>query len=712
MYIHNRKVARMAALGIIFSLCCLVYILRMGAFELNSDNIGGHKNDGTVARSVVVKAQRGQIYDREGRALVSNRYSYDLTFDYSVMPPENPERNEAILRTLGALKLFDGDAEPDAHSYPLVGSYPDLGYSVAVTDTSSREYKTLIYYFTESGLRSSVISRLRSNGMSRTEAAKAFDAAPLKYISADELVGFMVKEYGLLSTDSTSSERYYTDAAIDKLLLVRYGMVVTGFSRANDYTLVSSVDKDVLISVLEWGIDGVSYTVSSERVYEYPGYASHILGQTGPIYAEDWEYYNALGYNMNATVGISGCELAFEEYLRGSDGVKIVVEDKDGNIVDEYMKAEAHAGQDVYLTIDIDLQIAAEDGLRDNVDYVNANVFGTNSKAGALTAIDPDTGEVLALASYPTFDLSTLGADYNELAADSALPLLNRALQGTYAPGSTFKPCVAIAALSEGTVSATETIACLGVYTYYDSYQPHCWVYNSPTSSIRMHGNINVVHALEVSCNCYFYDVGRRLGIDKLNEYSRVFGLGGSTGIEIYEVTGSLAGPEYRDMYHLIEWQSTDTIAASIGQSDNSFTPLQLGTYISALANRGTRYYVHLLLKVLDFASGEDVYVSTPQVADRIDISEEVILPVIQGMEQVVETNSTVHRFMKDIPVTVAGKTGTAQVGGDEVDNGLFVCMAPSRDPQIVISSVIERCGSGSYAAMAASRVIEKYYEK
>ena len=710
MYIHNKKVARIAALGAFFAVCCLVYIFRLGALELNSQNIKGHKSDGKTERTVIVQAQRGEIYDREGRLLVSNSYSYDLILDYSIFPKEELERNTVIIKALEALTAVKGYAGFEEARYPLIGQYPTLEYSDFAYDTSSSTYSSLLYFLEESGLWSDAVSRLRGDGYSRQDAEDAVEDEPLKYISANDVVEYLTDEYGLLMKDPESGLRYYGDFEVDLLLKIRYGMIISGFSRANDYSLVKNLDMDTVTSILEWGLDGVWYSVSAERVYEYPGYASHILGQTGPIYAENWEYYKAQGYNMNATVGISGCELAFEEYLRGSDGVKIVVEDVDGNVVDEYMKTEAVAGRDVYLTIDIDLQMAAEDGLKENVEYVNNIPTGEDSRAGALTAIDPSTGEVLVLASYPSFDLTTLGANYTQLAADPALPLLNRALQGTYAPGSTFKPGVALAALNEGVISASDTVNCTGVYRYFDSYQPKCWVYNSTSSPIRMHGHINAIDAIEVSCNCYFYDVGRVMGIDVMNRYSNGYGLGLTTGIELSESVGSLAGPRYRADNHLIDWQPTDTIAAAIGQSDNAFTPLQLSSYISTLVNRGARYRAHLLMKVVDFATGETVYQSQPEILSAMELSDSHVSTVIRGMEEVVESSATVTRFMRNVPVKVAAKTGTAQVGGDESDNGLFVCFAPSQKPEIVISSVVERCGGGSYAALAAGRVLEEYY--
>ena len=710
MYVHNKKAARILALGVFFAVCCIVYVIRMGTLELSSENIGGHKTNGTTERTVILQAVRGQIYDREGRVLVSNSYTYDLVIDYSVFPKEEEKRNDIIIGVLTAMTELRGYAGYAEERYPFVGEYPSIEYSEKAYDAQGNTYKSLVYFIEESPLRAEAISKLRREGYSRAAATEEFDKDPLKYVSANDVVDYMTDEYGLLLTDGESGERYYSDYEVHLLLMIRYGMVISGFSRANDFTFIKDVPLDTVTSVLELGFDGVWYSTSAERVYEYPGYASHILGQTGPIYAEDWEYYKAQGYNMNATVGISGCELAFEEYLRGSDGVKVIVEDKQGNVVDEYIKVQPITGKDVYLTIDIDLQIAAEDGLRDNVEYVNDIPTGSESRAGALTAVDPSNGEVLALASYPSFDLTTLGENYNTLAADEALPLLNRALQGTYAPGSTFKPGVALAAMCEGVVSASSRIDCTGIYRYYDSYQPKCWVYNSTSSSIRMHGEINAGEALEVSCNGYFYDVGRGMGIDALNKYSNGYGLGLSTGIELSEATGILAGPRYRQDYHLIDWQPTDTIAASIGQSDNAFTPLQLSSYISTLVNCGTRYKAHLLYKVVDFSSGETVYAPDAEILSAMELPLQHVNTVIDGMERVVSETDVVRRFMSDVPVTVAGKTGTAQIGGGQSDNGLFVCFAPSENAEIVISSVIEKCGGGSYASMAAGRVLEAYY--
>ena len=374
------------------------------------------------------------------------------------------------------------------------------------------------------------------------------------------------------------------------------------------------------------------------------------------------------------------------------------------------MKTEPVAGKDVYLTIDIDLQIAAEDGLRENVDYVQNNLGNPDCKAGAITAVDPNTGEILAIASYPTYDLSTFTEDYESLQSDSALPLYNRALSGLYAPGSTFKPAVTAAALMEGVVKTDTLLSCEGIYTYYQSYQPKCWVYSS-NSGIRKHGLISADEALRVSCNCYYYEVGRLLGIDRMNHYCELFGLGEATGIELGEATGSLAGPAWRAANQQKDWLPTDTIAAAIGQSDNAFTPLQLSVYISTLVNGGTRYTAHLLGSAVDVATRDVLYESVPTVKGTFSLQENYRTEIIYGMEQVISSSATLSTWMSRVPVTVAGKTGTAQVGGDADDNGLFVCCAPSRNPEIVVTSVIERAGGGSYAGLAASRVLAAYYD-
>ncbi len=708
---QRRRVSRLWGLGAVFLLVCLIYVIRLATLELSSENIGGHRQDGTTERTVVVQAVRGQIYDRNGVPLVTNEYTYSLTVDYSVLPSDNAARNAALL---SALKMLESCGEAGrfcTHNFPFDGNYPALSYTERAGDPDSSLYDTFLSVAEANGLRYEAIRRLKTDKrLSTAEANDYYEAYPLDSIPAERLIRYFIEEYDLDATDA-AGDPLYTASDIDRLIRILWGMEASGFSRANDYVMAEDISMDTVTHEKELGLPGIGFATTARRVYNYPGVASHILGQTGPIYAEEWPHYKELGYAMNATVGKSGCEAAFEAYLHGQDGVKVVVEDENGVIVEEYMKTEPVAGQDVYLTIDIDLQMAAETALKENILYIQETFHRDECRQGAIVAMDPNSGEILALASYPTYNLATYNRDYEALASDEAQPLLNRALSGVYAPGSTFKPGMVAAALSEGVVTANTLLECAGTYTYYQSYQPDCWVYNSNTSPIKQHGLINAATALEVSCNCYFYESGRLLGIDRMNRYCTLMGLGQSTGIELGESVGSLAGPDYRAAIHGMDWQPTDTIAAAIGQSDNAFTPLQLGVYLSTLVNGGNRYAAHLLLRARDFATQTDTYVTTPTTLSSVTLSPSHVSTVLSGMERVISSSTAISYYMRNVPVTVAGKTGTAQTGGTAVDNGLFVCCAPSQNPEIVVVSVIERAGGGAYSAMSAGAVLEAYYK-
>ena len=701
--------SRLWGLGVVFSLVCLFYILRLAVLELNSENIRGHRQDGTVSRTVVVQAVRGQIYDRNGTPLVVNEYTYDLTMDYSVLPSDMESRNRAVLQALHMLEDCGEARRFCAYDFPFEGYYPNLTYRPVATDPVSDTHATLLEVAEVNGLRREAILRIKSERyMNTAEATGLYESAPTEHITAERLTRYFVEEYELDAVDGEGKPLYST-ADVDRLIRVLWGMEAVGFSRANDYVMARNVSMETVTCEKELGIPGIGFSTTAARVYCYPGVASHILGQTGPIYAEEWPSYKELGYSMNAIVGKSGCEAAFEEYLHGQDGIKVIVEDEEGHIVREYMKTEPVAGRDVYLTIDIELQMAAEAALADNIAYIRKTYQRKDCEKGALVAMDPNNGEVLAIASYPSYDLSTFNRDYEALSKNPAQPLLNRAVSGLYAPGSTFKPGMVAAALMEGVVTASTRLECAGTYTYYQSYQPDCWIYNSG-GAVRSHGFINAAKALEVSCNCYFYETGRILGITRMNLYCRMFGLGEATGIELGEQIGSLAGPDHREDLHGLEWQPTDTIAAAIGQSDNAFTPLQLGVYTSTLVNGGDRYAAHLLYRVRDFTTREDVVVTAPRLVSSFDLPEAHRLTILGGMEDMVRNSSSVGYYMRNVPVTVAGKTGTAQTGAGSTENGLFICCAPSRDPEIVVVSVIERAGGGSYSAMSAGEVLEAYF--
>ncbi len=692
---NNKFDIRSLALSAVFCLICLIYVIRLVNIQINAEP---KRDTGKYyTRRETVQAVRGEIYDRNGVKLVSNRYTYDFVFDYAAMSGDRTEQNIHLLQAIYAMQETGNYDKLVDNGFPLLGTYPNYTYSVEALSSESNIYYRLLKRIAENELEDE--SPKAKNQLTADYLESFYEEHPECFPGESELVSHYLEKYKLVDS---KGNLVFSEEQTDLLLRLRYNMEVADFSVYNSYVMASDVDKTFIVHIEELSLLGADFEIRTERVYEYPGYASHILGRTGKIQAVDWEHYKELGYEMNDTVGLDGCEYAFENYLRGVDGVKLITEDAEGNIISEKVEIEPVPGQDVYLTIDINLQIAAENGLEENVKKY------ASSESGAIVAMDPNTGAVLALASYPTYDLSTFNADYNDLIANKASPLLNRALEGLYAPGSTFKLGLTAAGIDGEHVRSAEKLVCEGVYTRFSGHQPKCWIYNSATG-IRNHGLINAAQAIAVSCNCYFYELGWRMGIEQMNTYCTLLGLGQSTGIELSEKLGTLAGPEYREQSGGVAWTAGDTIMAAIGQSENSFTPIQLATYVSTLLNGGTRYAASLLLKTSSFSEGGDSFVNTSEALSHIDISKEALSTVKQGMKQMVEDSATVSRYMQNVPVTVLGKTGTAELGGSERENGLFVCAAPYDKPEIVVTSVIEHAGGGSYAALAAARVLEAY---
>ena len=684
----------MVVIGAIFAIVCLVFFVRMVNITVNA----GPKQirTDTYERREPIQALRGQIYDREGRVLVYNEYSYDMIFDYDAMAATNIDRNYAILQAVYAVNSTGNGDKRVESSFPFDGEYPNYTYSAEARDTDSDVYYRLLKRIAEDELEDEC--EKPRDQLTASYLYDFYNTNPAAFPKEEEIVEWFLTRYKINAVDG-NEQPLFNDKQIDTIIRVRYDMEVADFSVYNRYVFARDLDVSFISYLKEIGVVGADFVTSAERKYAYPGYASHILGRVGNIPAESWAYYKELGYKMSDKVGLDGCESVFEEHLRGIDGVRVVVEDKQGNIIDSWVEKEPVAGKDVYLTIDIDLQIAAEDGLHLNVKALS------NAEAGAVVAMDPNNGEILAIASYPTFDLSSYGEDYNDLIVDGNKPLYNRALDGLYAPGSTFKLGMVAAGVSSGTVRATDRINCSGRYMYYSpSYMPKCWIY--PGS----HGNIDAIGALEVSCNCYFFELGRLMGIDLMNEYCSGYGFGEYTGIELGEKKGILAGPLYREMNGLDIWTPGNTIAAAIGQSDNNFTPIQITSYLATLLNGGTRYSAHLFLEAREYGSDAASVKSEPEVLNTVALSGEAIGAVKEGMRQMVESSAYVSRYMADLPVTVGGKTGTAELGGSAEENGLFVCAAPYDKPEIVVCSVIEHAGGGSYATIAASEVLHAYY--
>lgn len=657
-----RKKIRITILGVFFVAVCLIYIARLVNMQIsNPDFFAG--SGYTYSYKVKIPAVRGEIFDRNGNKLVENEYHYDLNFDKNTLPA-GEKMNESIILTLSLLDRRSLLEKANIANYPLPSWENDA------------------YFF----------DFLVKNNLDKS-------------ISDVEFSAFLSNKYGVDSYDIYAKE----------VISLRYAFEKSGFDSSKPYLLLAELDDKTLSAVCESGIVGVSIEKRVTRNYVYPGYASHILGKSGKIHSEDLEFYSELGYPMDATVGIDGVEKAFEEYLRGIDGMMIITVDRSGRIINRRISEEPTAGNDVYLTIDINLQIAAEEGLKNTIEYIREKgieskikMSGEDCRAGAIAATDPRNGDILALASYPTYDLNTFSSEYNTLFSDPDNPLYNRALFGLYAPGSAFKPAVAAAALEYKIVGEHDKINDTGRYLYYDyaGYTPRCWVYSMYGYG---HGPQNISEALINSCNYFFYDIGRRLGIDKMNEYCTKLGLGRSTGIELPESVGILAGPDARDVSGLGSWNPGDTLQAAIGQSENSFSPLQLSSYISTLINGGTRYASHLLKSVGSFYRNETVFEYEKNALSTAELSNHNLNVIKKALSNVTE-NGTASRVFSGYQISVGGKTGTAQGPAGKSNNAIFVGFAPFDVPEISVACVIEQGANGTDAGYAVKSVFDEYF--
>ena len=611
--------------------------------------------------SETVTASRGIITDRNGKVLVSNRLAYTLVFDKSAFGKDDGALNDAIWRLI---QLCQEQGVTWNDTLPMTtGSSPQLT-SKSLTE-SFREY-------------------LDDNKLPTDGGSAEVLAAMRKLYKVDDS---------------------YTDAQARLIVGVRYEL-----DGRSSYTFAEDVSTELLGRITDGKYRGVTIKTAAARVYNTK-LAAHILGTVGAIWQEEWRSdestgyvgYADKGYNMNDLVGKDGVEKAFEEYLHGKDGKRLITTDENGKITGELYTREPQPGGTVALTIDIDLQQVVEDTLASTIQGMIDK--DSNERGGAAAVIQVGTGEVLAMASYPTYDLETFNQDYDELVKDERLPMFNRATQGVYAPGSTFKLCTSVAALEEGIITPSTIIEDKGIYTYYVDPQPMCWIWRQAHTT---HGRINVSQAIVDSCNYFYYEVGRLTGIKKLDEYATAFGLGQSTGIEIGDVSGVLASPEWAEA-HDREWTDGQTITAAIGQSYNLFTPLQLANYVATLVSGGEHYEAHLLKNVKSYDNSRiiDVYGKGP--LNDLNISDSTMAAVTKGMHDL--TYDSLRSAFSRCVVEAGAKTGSAQVGTD-IANGTFVAYAPYDDPEIAIAIVVEKGGSGSLLANAAVDIINAWFTR
>ena len=563
---------------------------------------------------------------------------------------------------------------------------------------------------------------------------------PFEYTIADTNLSNWKSNNGI-DENATAEEAFYkfkdkykiqnTDISeIRKIIAIRYAIVQEGYSSTKSLTIAKDIPREAVAEFSEEGDEfpGINISVQPVRQYKQGTLASHILGYASKIGSEEYQKKKD-EYNQNDIIGKTGIEAVFEKYLKGKNGTKQIDMAVDGTITAEVVEKEAVAGSNVVLTIDSQLQKIAEEALKDNIEKIKNGGFGKSydAKGGSCVVMNVKTGEVLAMASYPDYNPQSFAdgisneewKSYNE---NKSYPLLNKCIQSAYEPGSIFKMVTAIAGLESGNISLTEKINDTGVYKKYGA-EWKCWYY---TDYHRGHGYLNVIGAIEKSCNFFFYETADRMGIYTLDKYATYFGLGRKTGIELpSETAGTLASKDYVKSIKG-SWNPGDTINAAIGQGYNKFTPLQMTKYISMIANGGNNVNVSIV-KTIQNADGTEVskdeineYVKeklglTEENTENITLNKDYVNAVREGMKSVTSGESgTAYVRFKDFNIKVGGKTGSAEAGkdanGNDIVNAWFAAFAPYDDPEIAVVVMVENGGHGNYTAEAVRNIMAEYF--
>lgn len=678
----KRRITGTVFIGIVF----LLLAFAVGKNQLvDGDKYKAEARSLSVSASTV-KAARGEILDSNGNPLVINRQGNNIIFKFSDFPSakEQEKRNELIY---SLVKLFEQNELEWVDRLPLVYE----GDTLVIDEDKSAEFT---YMVSETML----------------EMEEGEESTP------EECLDALIKRYGLSA---------YSRADARKVASVCFGMKYLGFSTPSPYTFAEDVPVEVVSTIMEQSetYPGVESEVVSYREYGDKISYSHLLGVVGSISAEEYEAEAAKlneklkdetltatdittlknnAYSLNDKYGKSGIEAAMESYLRGKNGIMTTTTGTDGVVTEEYIVAPEQ-GSTVVTTIRSDVQLVATQALQDMlIENKKSSYFDT---AGAVVVMDCNTGAVIASVSLPSYDITTYFDEYDSLIKDLSSPLWNRAMQSAYAPGSTMKPAVALAGLEEGVIDTTSSYYCGQTYVLEDQ----------TFQCLSSHGYLNVTSALEKSCNIFFYEVGKELGIDKMNKYCNLLGLGQKTGVELPEAEGMLASIANKEAAGQV-WNPGDTVQAAIGQSDNLFTPLQLANYAATIANGGTRYQPYVVKSVLSSDMKDIVYETEPKVLNTLNCSEKNLNIVKQGMRQVILNSSCQYHF-EDCIVDAAGKTGTSQVKRTTqsgvtmtCNNGFFISFAPYDNPEIAIAVVAENANSGSGTSVVAAEIYNYYF--
>ena len=669
---HKIVVRRMAGLIAAASVLIAVYVLRLIFLQLvNSDSFKAQATN-TTDYNFTVTAARGDIVDSAGRRIAASTTSYNVVLSKLLMGDEDLD---AMLQRIVELLEAHGEKWNDSL---LIGEPDAAGhYSFTAQADSTSDQKALAAMKDSLGLQ--------------------------QYATADDVMEKLVEDYKLES---------YPLHWQRVLGGIHYEMQQQAFSNVNNFVMAENVSEVTVATIKENSLTmpGVEIVETSTRSYDEGDIIPHVLGRVGKITAEKWKVTDEngqttyplreKGYNMNDMIGVSGLEAVYEDELRGKDGVETITRSSDGVIVGTAMTTVPEPGHTVQLTIDSAFQQAVDKALARNIEMINSTYnSGSSAKAaaGAVVVISTKDGSVLAASNYPSYDQNLFATQYSQYSSDPGLPLLNRALQGLYTPGSTFKPAVAVAALDSGVINRSSTVYCNGVYTYYDDYRPKCTRHGHS-------GNIDVITAIKWSCNIFFYDVGRRTTSDVYDAYAYKMGLGTRTGVEVNEATGRLTTKNDSN------YTASLDIQAAIGQGNTVVTPVQLATYAGTLANRGVRYRTHFVKAILDTNTGKVLQETQPEVMDVIEDRGDTFDLVRQGMIGVSETVSG----LKNYPVTIACKTGTPQrsetyyVGSTRkhYTNTMMVAYGPAEDAEIALGIVIEYGGGGARAGNLVADIV------
>ena len=624
-----------------------------------------------LTRESTLKAARGNILDSTGNKLVTSETSFSLELYKTKI--EDDVLNNTILKTINILK-----ANEDEYIDNLPIAVNPVRYTLS--EESLKDWKT---------------------GFEIPENA-----------TAQEAFDFLKQKYNISNND---------EEAI-KIMAVRYEITRTGYSNIKPVEIAKDISRESAVQIREQSNDlpGMTIATGSKVKYTSGNLASHILGQVGPITEEELKGQEDK-YDLNDIIGKTGIEYIFEDYLKGTDGVKQIDMAVDGTVTEEYVSEEAVAGSDVVLTIDANLQKVAEEALKKNIEKIaNGGFYETSpADAGAVVVMNVKTGEVLAMVSYPDYDPQLFVDGISQEQYDSYKEgdnLVNRAISGVYSPGSTYKMVTATAGLESGAITTKTRINDTGVYPKFGN--PVCWYWSTYR---RGHGYLNVTQAIQKSCNYFFYETGYRTGIENIVKYAKYYGLGSKTGIELLgESTGTIARPEIVEERGEV-WTPGYTLSAAIGQGDNGFTPIQMAKYISTLANGGDSVDVTLIKSIIrpdgTEVSKEELesYVNerlgyTPEKPENLDLKEENIDAILKGMKGVTESGGTAYSTFANFDIEVAGKTGSAETGDDSVVHGWFVGFAPFEDPEIAVVVLIENAGSGGFTAETARDIMAEYF--